>query len=99
MQTYILINSVSKKIYFRELRSSGILRSVEWLSFTDVSWQRICPIFKGQEVQEQKKRFFFDFLTLDDGAYTLSRNVGKGFTIRRCVISQKSADLINILTS
>ena len=32
--------------------------------------------------------------TLEDGTDTLSRNVGKGLTIRRCIISQKSADLI-----
>jgi hypothetical protein len=30
-------------------------------------------IFKGQDTQEEK-----DFLTLDDGTDTLSRNVGKG---------------------
>jgi hypothetical protein len=39
-----------------DLRSSGVLRSVEWQSFTDVSGERIGPIFKGQEVQEEKMR-------------------------------------------
>jgi hypothetical protein len=34
-----------------DLLSSGILRSVECESFTDVSGQRIGPMFKGQEVQ------------------------------------------------
>jgi hypothetical protein len=33
-----------------DLRSSGILRTVEWWFCTDVSWQPIGPIFKGQEV-------------------------------------------------
>jgi hypothetical protein len=41
-----------------DLRSSGILYSVEWQFFTDVSGHPIGPIFKGQEV---------DFLTLEDG--------------------------------
>jgi hypothetical protein len=40
--------------------------------FTDVLGQRVSPIFKGQEFQEEK-----DFLTLEDGTDTLSRNVGK----------------------
>ena len=33
----------------QELRSSGLLRSVEWQFFTDVSGQAIIPILKGQE--------------------------------------------------
>jgi hypothetical protein len=41
---------------------------------SDVSRQRIGPIFKGQEVQE-------DFLTLEDETDTLSRNVGKGLPV------------------
>jgi hypothetical protein len=32
-----------------------ILRGVIWKLFTDVSGQCICPIFKGQEVQKEKK--------------------------------------------
>jgi hypothetical protein len=40
-------------------------------SFIDVSGERIGPIFNGQEV-------FLDFLNLEDGTDTLSRNVGKG---------------------
>ena len=43
--------------------------------FTDVSELRIGPIFKGQEVQDFL--FYLDFLTLEDGTDTLSRNVGK----------------------
>jgi hypothetical protein len=31
-----------------DLRYSGILGSVKWQSFTDVSGQHIGPIFKGQ---------------------------------------------------
>jgi hypothetical protein len=34
-----------------------------------------------------------DVLTLEDGSYRLSRNVGYRITTERCVISQKSADL------
>jgi hypothetical protein len=45
-----------------DLRSSGVLRSVEWQSFTNVSGHSIGYIF----------------LTLDDGTDTVSRNVGKG---------------------
>jgi hypothetical protein len=60
--------------------SSGILRRVEWYFFTDVSGQRIGPIFKGQEVQE-KKFFSLDFLALEDGTDTLSRNVGKELSL------------------
>jgi hypothetical protein len=33
------------------------------------------------------------FLTLEDGPNTLSRNVGKGLFLRRCVIPQQSEDL------
>jgi hypothetical protein len=33
------------------------------------------PIFKGQEIQ------VLDFLTLEDGTDTLSRNVGKGLPL------------------
>jgi hypothetical protein len=51
------------------LRSSGILRGVEWQSITDVSGQRIGPILNGQEIR--------DFLTLEDGADAMSRNIGK----------------------
>jgi hypothetical protein len=39
--------------------------------FTDVSGQHIDPVFKGQK----------DFLTLEDGTNTLSRNVGKGLPL------------------
>jgi len=35
------------------LRRSWMLRSVDDLLFTDVSGQPICPIFKGQAVQEE----------------------------------------------
>jgi hypothetical protein len=33
-----------------DLHLSGVLRSVEWQSFTNVSGQRICPVFKGKMV-------------------------------------------------
>ena len=44
------------KIQYRDLRSSGILRSVEWYFCTDVSGQPIGPIFKGQQVQNYTQR-------------------------------------------
>jgi hypothetical protein len=57
---------------------SGIWSSLLWdgsrgrLMVTDVSGQRIGPIFKNQAVQEE-----LDCLTLEDGTDTWSRNVGK----------------------
>jgi hypothetical protein len=45
--------------------------------FTDVSGQRIGPIFKAQEVQV----VFLDFPTLEDRTENLSRNVGKGLPL------------------
>jgi hypothetical protein len=36
-------------------RYSGVIRSVEWQFFANVSGQLIGPIFKGQEVQEEKE--------------------------------------------
>jgi hypothetical protein len=41
--------------------------------FTDVSGQRIVPIFKGEEV-------LLDFLTHEDGTHTFSRNICKLLT-------------------
>jgi hypothetical protein len=35
-----------------DLRSSGILRGVAWYLFTDVSGQRIGPVFKDQESEK-----------------------------------------------
>jgi hypothetical protein len=35
-----------------DLRSSRILLTVEWQVLADVSVQHICPIFKGQVVQD-----------------------------------------------
>ena len=51
-----------------DLRSSGMLRSVEWLLVTVVSKQPIGPIFKDQETQEG-----LDFLILDNGTDRLFR--------------------------
>jgi hypothetical protein len=36
----------------RDLRSFGVLRSVEWFFRTDVSGQSVGPIVKGQAVHE-----------------------------------------------
>ena len=47
----------------RDLRSSGILRGVDWQLVTDVSVQPIGPIFKGQAVQ---------VLTREDQTYNCS---------------------------
>ena len=38
--------------YRWDLRSSGILRRVDWLLVAGVSGQRICPIVKGPAVPE-----------------------------------------------
>lgn len=41
-------------------RSSGMLRGVGWQLLSDVSGQRICPIFKGQTFH------FLDCMTIED---------------------------------
>jgi len=38
------------------LRYSELLRSVEWYFLTDISVQRIGPIYKGQEIQKREQR-------------------------------------------
>jgi hypothetical protein len=50
----------------RDLRSSGMLRSVDWQVVTDVSGQH----------RSHLQEFFLDCLTFEDGADRLSRNVG-----------------------
>jgi hypothetical protein len=45
-------NFTHKVKYCWDLRSSGMLRSIDWLLVADVSEQPICPIFNGQAVQE-----------------------------------------------
>jgi hypothetical protein len=52
---------------------SSRVKNAKNKSFNDVSGRRIGPIFKGQEVHPAS----LDFLTLEDGTDTLSRNVGK----------------------
>jgi hypothetical protein len=42
---------VSSDLY-RDLRSSGVLRSVDWQVVTDVSGQPLGPTCKGQAVQQ-----------------------------------------------
>jgi hypothetical protein len=49
-----------------------------------------------QGSRNSRRVAFLDFLTLEDGTDTLSRNVSKGITTWRCVTPQKSADLISI---
>jgi hypothetical protein len=58
---------LNKRVSIRGLRSSGMLRSVDWWLFTDVSGQPMGPIFNGQAV----------CLTVEDGTDMLSRNVSK----------------------
>jgi hypothetical protein len=43
------------------MRSSAILRSVEWYFCTDVSGQTIGPTFKGQELLEKLCPIFFQY--------------------------------------
>ena len=75
-----------------DLRSSGILRSVEWQFCTDVSRQPIGPIFKGQDVQEES----FILGLLQPWSWNRLGVPSRRYRIitLRCVISQKSADLI-----
>jgi len=56
-----------------ELRSSWILRCIDWQLFTNVSKQPIGPIFKGQAVRE----LFLDCLYPEERTGWLFRNVGK----------------------
>jgi hypothetical protein len=51
------------------LRSSDVLRSVDWQFVTDVSGQPVGPISRGLAAQE-------DGLTVGNGIDRLSRNVG-----------------------
>jgi len=53
------------------LRSSEMLRSVDWYLVTDVSGQPMAPNFNSQVVH------FLYRLTLEDGSYKLFRNVSK----------------------
>jgi hypothetical protein len=50
------------QVLLRDLRSFGILRSVEWYFRTDVSIQYIGAIFRGQAVQEQNKTIYIVYL-------------------------------------
>jgi hypothetical protein len=70
-----------------------MLRSVEWLSFTDVSGQRFGPILNGQEI--------LDFSTLEDETDSLSRNVGKDYhsTLRNIPEERRSLTVSCFVTS
>jgi hypothetical protein len=68
----------------RDLRSSGMLRNLDWSLVTDVSGHPIVPIFLGQAVQEE--------WTVKDGTDRLSRKVGNyKFAL---LTSQEGANLI-----
>jgi hypothetical protein len=56
---------------WQDLLSFGMLHSVEWQSFPDASGKLIGPVS------------FLDFLTLEYGTDTLSRNVGKRLPLDR----------------
>jgi hypothetical protein len=60
------------------MRSSEILRSIVWHLFTDILGQPIGPIVKGQ-----------DFLTLEGGTDTLSRNVANNYHTVLCNIVEQ----------
>ena len=71
------------------LRSSGMLRSVDWQFRADASGQPIGPFLEVQEVH-----FFLDILSFEGGTDSLSRNVIANTL--RCLTPRKSADLISM---
>jgi len=73
------------------LRSFGILRSVEWYFLTDVSGQPIGPIFKSQIVQSlfKQSKAWTAYSWRWDG-YVLPK-LRYESTFRRCIKSQKNA--------
>jgi hypothetical protein len=58
----------------RDLRSSQMLRMVDWQLVTDVSVQPIGTIFNDKAVE--KECIFFDYFTLEDGIDISPRKVG-----------------------
>jgi hypothetical protein len=79
------------------LRSSGILRSVDWYLFTNVSGQPIGPIFKGQV--SHKISSWTDYLTLEDGTDKWPVTSVNNYQSTLQVTSQKSGDLSKIYQS
>jgi len=59
----------SSQQWFWYLRYSGILCSLRWQILTDVSGQRIGPIFKGQENRFLERVKKSDFLTAEEGTH------------------------------
>jgi hypothetical protein len=55
----------------RDLRSSGLVLSVEWYFLTDVSGQPSVPSLRGKKPNKR------ELLTFEDGIDRLSRKVGK----------------------
>jgi len=51
----------------KDLRFSGILRSIQWQFLTYVSEQTIGPIFRGQKSETIKTPRILGFLTPEDG--------------------------------
>jgi len=64
---WYLTRSSSQQRWFWYLRYSGILRSLRWQIFTDVSGQRIGPNFKGQEIKFLERVNKSYFLTAEEG--------------------------------
>ena len=50
-----------------DLRSSAIMRSVDWKLGTDLSGRHIGPIFKGQAVQEERTSVRYLYFNLING--------------------------------
>jgi hypothetical protein len=62
----------------KDLRSSGMLRSVSCLLVSDVPGQTIGPTLKGQTVKEE---LLLDCLALEGRTDRFSRNVGNDLPI------------------
>jgi hypothetical protein len=64
--------NISHRIPSRDSRFSAMLRTIDWQLLTEVSVQRIKPIFMSQAEQET-----WDFLALEAYNDRSYRNVGK----------------------
>jgi hypothetical protein len=59
-----ILSEPNKQLSLRDLPSSGILRRVEWQSFTDVSGQRIGPFEDGTDTLSRKRLLEYYHSTL-----------------------------------
>jgi hypothetical protein len=60
--------------YLSRFEGSKIPRRINNYFWT--ARQFVCPIFKGQAIQEERKEFFWDCLTVEDGKDRFYRNGG-----------------------